>query len=303
MDVSEQTRHLDARIAGLANRQHGVVARRQLLALGVSRQAIEVRLGSGRLHRLHKGVYAVGHMALTQRSRWIAAVFFCGPRSVLSHRSAAALWGLRTGSGGAIDVTAPVKSRSRGNITRHTADLVSDEVTRRNGIPVTTVPRTIFDLAVVLGPGAVEHALRESERLRLYDALSLPILVDRYPRHRGNRVVRECLDRLRDMPPGVSREELEVRFLVFLDARGMPRPHLNTWLTIDSKRYQVDCLWPEQRVIVELDGYATHGTRWTFESDRGRGRIPQHPRDLVAASGRTGDGGRRPSLAPCSGTD
>jgi Protein of unknown function (DUF559) len=169
-------------------------------------------------------------------------------------------------------VTAPVKSRSRGSITRHTAALVSDEVTRRNGIPVTTVPRTIFDLAAVLGPGAVEHALRESERLRLYDALSLPILVDRYPRHRGNRVVRECLDRLRDMPPGVSREELEVRFLAFLDARGMPRPRLNVWLTIGSKRYQVDCLWPAQRMIVELDGYATHGTRQAFESDRERDR-------------------------------
>lgn len=141
-----------------------------------------------------------------------------------------------------------------------------------DGIPVTTVPRTIFDLAVVLGPGAVEHALRESERLRLYDVLSLPVLVDRYPRHRGNRVVRECLDRLRDMPPGVSREELEIRFLAFLDARGMPRPRLNAWLTIGSRRYQVDCLWAAQRVIVELDGYATHGTRWAFESDRGRDR-------------------------------
>jgi len=114
--------------------------------------------------------------------------------------------------------------------------------------------------------------MRESERLRLYDALSLPTLHARYPRHRGNAVIRECLNRLRDMPPGVSREELEARFLAFLDAGELPRPHLSAWLTIGSRRYQVDCLWPEQRVIVELDGYATHGTRRAFESDRERDR-------------------------------
>lgn len=272
MDVSGQTRPLDGRIARLAERQHGVVARRQLLALGASRQAIEVRLRKGHLHRLHQGVYAVGHMALTQKSRWTAAVLFCGPRAVLSHRSAAALWGLRGGFGGAIEVTAPAKSRSRGSIRRHAADLAADEVTSRDGIAVTTVPRTIFDLAVSSGAQAVEHAIGETERLRLYDALSLEDLLERHPRHRGSAVLRECLGRLRESPAGVTREELEARFLAFIDSRGIPRPRLNSWVMVGSHRYQVDCLWPGQRIVIELDGYGTHGTRTAFERDRERDR-------------------------------
>lgn len=201
----------------------------------------------------------------------MAAVLFCGPRAVLSHRSAAALWGLRPYSG-AIEVTTPSKTRSRGSIQRHFAALPADEVTERDGIPVTTVPRTIFDLAATEPVARVEQALRQQERLRLYDALSLDHLLDRYPRHRGNRTVREALRRLRDLPDGVTREELEARFLAFLDSNGFPRPRLNAWIVLGSRRYQVDCLWSAQKVIVELDGYATHGTRRAFEDDRDRDR-------------------------------
>jgi predicted transcriptional regulator of viral defense system len=271
MEGLEQTRAADARIADLAKGQHGVVARRQLLSLGIGKEAIEWRLRSGRLHRLHRGVYAVGHRALSREARWMAAVLFCGPEAVLSHRSAAALWGIRVSSG-AIEVTAPSKSRSRGRIRRHFAVLPADEVTERNGTPVTTVPRTIFDLAAVEPIGLVEQALRQVERLRLYDALSLTDLLARYPRRHGSRTVRECLRRLHDLPDGFTREKLEARFLAFLDRYGFPRPRLNAWLTIGSHRYQVDCLWPAQKVIVELDGYATHGTRHAFEGDRDRDR-------------------------------
>lgn len=202
----------------------------------------------------------------------MAAVLFCGPRAVLSHRSAAVLWGLRTGSGGPIEVTAPAKSRSRGSIKRHVANLVADEVTGRNGIPVTTVPRTIFDLAASSGTHAVEHAMGEAERLRLYDALSLEDLLARHPRHRGNAIVRGCLSRLHESPGGVTREELEALFLQFVDSRDIPRPRLNAWVIVGPHRYQADCLWPRQRVIVELDGYQTHGTRRAFEHDRERDR-------------------------------
>lgn len=271
MDGLEQTRAADARIADLAERQHGLVTRQQLLALGVGEEAIEWRLRVGRLHRLHRGVYAVGHRVLSREARWMGAVLFCGPAAVLSHRSAGALWGLRVYPG-AIEVTAPSKTRSQGRIHRHFAVLPADEVTEQDGIPVTTVPRTIFDLAAIEPVARVEQALRQQERLRLYDALSLDHLLDRYPRHRGNRTVREVLRRLRDLPDGVTREELEARFLSFLDRHGFPRPRLNAWLTIGSHRYQVDCLWPAQKVIVELDGYATHGTRHAFEGDRDRDR-------------------------------
>jgi len=201
----------------------------------------------------------------------MAAVLFCGSGAVLSHRTAAALWGLRNASG-AIDVMAPSKTRSRGNIRRHFAHLSADEVTECEGIPVTTVPRTILDLAAVEPVSRIEQALRQQERLQLYDALSLDRLLARYPRRQGTRTVRESLRRLRDLPDGVTREELEARFLAFLDGYNFPRPRLNAWIVLRSRRYQVDCLWPEQKVIVELDGYATHGTRHAFEGDRDRDR-------------------------------
>jgi hypothetical protein len=249
-----------------------MVARRQLVALGVGEEAIEWRLRCGRLHTLHRGVYAVGHKVLSREARWMAAVLFCGPAAALSHRSAAALWGIRGHASRAIEVTSPSKSRSRGSIERRFAVLPADEVTIARGISVTTVPRTVFDLAAVLPVDAVERALRESERLRLYDALSLEDLLARYPRRRGTRTIRECLRRRRETPPGVTREELEARFLAFVDRLELPRPRLNAWLALGPRRYQADCLWPEQRVIVELDGYGTHGTWSSFQGDRDRDR-------------------------------
>ncbi len=202
----------------------------------------------------------------------MAAVLACGPGAVLSHRSAAELWGLRSHSSRAIEVTARSKSRSWGTVQRHFAALPKDEMAIRNAIPVTIVSRTLFDLAAVIPLSQVEHALRQSERLHLYDVLSLHDLLARYPRRRGARAIRECLRRLRDLPTGITREELEVRFLAFLDRSGFPRPQLNAWINLEIRRYQADCLWPAQKVIVELDGYATHGTRAAFEGDRERDR-------------------------------
>lgn len=272
MDVLEQTRGFDARIAALAERQHGVVARRQLEGLGAGREAIELRLRARRLHRLHRGVYAVGHRALTREGRWTAAVLVCGRGAALSHRSAAMLWGIGPATSRAIEVTVPMKSRSHGGIDRHVSTLPADEVTTSRGIPVTTVPRTLLDLAAVTTIDHVERALRESERLRLHDALSLEDLLERHPGRRGARSIRECLRRLRDLPDGVTREELEARFVLFLDRHGFPRPRLNAWIDLGLRRYRADCLWAAQKVVVELDGYASHGTRGGFENDRERDR-------------------------------
>jgi very-short-patch-repair endonuclease/predicted transcriptional regulator of viral defense system len=271
MDVLEQTRAFDAVVAELANEQHGVVARRQLLALGLGREAIAVRLTAGRLHPLHRGVYAVGHLVLSREARWMAAVLACGPGAVLSHHAAAALWRMGAPSSRAIEVTTPRKSRSRGAIHRHFAVLPVDEMTTERGIPVTIVPRTLFDLAAVSSVDVVEHALRESEYQRLHDRLSLPDLLDRYPRRRGSPIVRECLRRRAEMPAGRARSWLEREFLPFLRHNGLPRPQLNVWLQVRGKRIQIDCLWPG-RVIVELDGFAAHGTRTAFRADRLRDR-------------------------------
>jgi hypothetical protein len=271
MDALEQTRAFDERIAGVAEGQHGIVARRQLLALGLGREAIAVRLRTGRLHRLHRGVYAVGHVVLSQQARWMAAVLACGPDTVLSHRSAAALWGIREPSSRAIEVSTPAKSRSRGGIHRHYASLPPDEVTTHRGIPVTSVPRTLFDLAALSSVDTVEHALRESEYLRLHDRLSLPDLLARYPGRRGCRTIRECLRRRADLPAGRARSWLELEFLPFLRRSGLPRPRLNVWLQVGGRSIQVDCLWPGG-VVVELDGFAGHGTRIAFREDRARDR-------------------------------
>ena len=161
--------------------------------MGVSVREIERRLEVGRLHRLHRGVYAVGHKVLSREARWMAAVLVCGEGAVLSHRSAAALWGIRSYSGGPIHITSPSKTRSQDTIRRHCARLPADEVTKYEEIPVTTVPRTLFDLASEATPQSVESALRQCEYLRLYDPLSLWDLLERYPRHRGNRAVRAAL--------------------------------------------------------------------------------------------------------------
>jgi very-short-patch-repair endonuclease len=262
---------VDDRIAELAKAQHGVVARRQLFALGMSKEAIEVRLRSGRLHLLHPGVYAVGHRALSREAHWIAAVLFCGPGAVLSHRSAAALWRIRPPSGRAIEVTTRSKSRSRPGMQRRFAVLPSDEVTEHDGIPVTTVPRTIFDLAAVESADAVEHALRQSEFLRLHDRLSLPHLLDRYPRRHGSKAVGQCLARRREAP-GNARSWLEERFLPFLREHRLAIPHLNAWIEVGGRSFQVDCLWAQAKVVVELDGFAAPGTRIAFREDRARDR-------------------------------
>jgi hypothetical protein len=268
----ERIQFLDARIAELARRQYGVVARWQLVEVGVDEDRIDRRLAQGRLHRLHRGVYAVGHRVVPREGRWLAAVLACGPGAVLSHRSAAELWGIHRPRDGDIEVTTPRKTGSGSGILRHCAVLPADEVMERDEVPVTGVSRTIFDLASVLPVDAVERAMREAERLRLDDRLSLEDLLVRHPHRHGVVAIRECLERRRELPVGATRGELEVRFLSFLDREGISRPSLNAWVTLGARHFQADCLWRDARLIVELDGFESHGTRYAFEDDRDRDR-------------------------------
>jgi hypothetical protein len=144
-------------------------------------------------------------------------------------------------------------------------------MTVEDGIPVTSVPRTIFDLAAVSSPQTVESALRQCEYLRLYDPLSLEDLVGRYPGHRGIRAARAALSKLGESS-GETEEGLEERFLAFLDRYDLPRPDFNVWLEVQGHRYKVDCLWAAQRLIAELDSWQAHGTRSSFQSDKARDR-------------------------------
>ncbi len=259
-------------MAALAGRQHGVVATRQLLAYGLTKDSIAGWVARGALHRVHRGVYAVGHRAITVRGRWMAAVLASGDGAVLSHRSAAALWGIWGRGTGDAHVTVPRKTRSQRSIRRHFGVLPPDEVTVRDGIPVTTAARAVLDLAGEKGGAAAETALRELEYLGLYGPISIPALLARHPRHKSTPALHTCLERLRDDPGGRVRSDLEELFLPFLDAHHIPRPRLNAWITLDEDRFQVDCHWPSARLIGELDGFKSHRTRRAFRKDRRRDR-------------------------------
>jgi very-short-patch-repair endonuclease len=268
-----RTRDDDRPLAAIAERQHGVVSRSQLMQMGWSAGAIEKRVRAGRMHRLHAGVYLVGHRLISREGRWMAAVLASGPDAVLSHWSAAALWAIRPTSRTTIDVTVPHDTRSSKLIRRHVSALPADEVTVADGIPVTTVPRTIFDLAATEPLDVVKALLREAEFRELHDRLSLWDLVERYPGRRGIRRVKAALEALKDEPVDERKSRLEERFDPFRRRYDLPRPRFNQWILVGDKRFQVDCLWPDQRQIVELDGWEGHKTRTAFREDRARDRI------------------------------
>jgi predicted transcriptional regulator of viral defense system len=160
---------IDVLVGNLAEGQHGVVARRQLLALGVGEDAVQHRLAIGRLYPVGHGVYAVGHRALSPKARWMAGVLSSGSGAVLSHRTAATLWGICDTASGPVDVTVSRKSKSSRFVRRHHSVLPDDEVTTHDGIPVTTVPRTVLDFATASSIDQVERAIRQAEYLHLYD--------------------------------------------------------------------------------------------------------------------------------------
>lgn len=260
--------HRDRRVAALAGSQYGVVSLAQLKGVGLGQGAIEHRVRAGRLHRIERGVYAVGHTVLGADGRRLAAVLSCGPGAVLSHRSAAAHWRLCAGATTRFDVAVPAAGgrRSRKGIAIHRmASLRPDEATIHRGVPITTVARTLLDLATVVSPRALERALEESERLRLFDLGAVEALLWT---HRGDAGTRALVDVLTHMEEGetLTRNDLEEAFLAICDQRGLRPPSVNA----PVEGFEVDFLWRAERVAVETDGRATHGTRAAFERDRAR---------------------------------
>ena len=202
----------------------------------------------------------------------MAAVLSAGPSAVLSHRSAGSLWQLLAWTSILPEVTRATRCQPRAGLRAHCGALRADELSRVNGILVTSVSRTLLDLAGVLTRGQLERALNEAEVLRLTDRLSVPDLLDRYPRRRGSAVLR-ALFRDRTAVRGITRRELERRFQAVLADTDIPRPRLNAPLSVAGRFFEVDCLWAEQRLIVELDGRQSHGTDLAFEKDRERDRL------------------------------
>jgi hypothetical protein len=265
--MRDSTTPRDVRLAELAHRQHGVVGVAQLASIGFDRDAIRRRVQAGRLHRLYRGVYAVGHTITPRDGRFLAAVLACGDGAALSHRSAAELWGIRASAGARIDVTVSRTSgvRTSAQIQVHRPRRAY-ETTTRDGIPVTTPGQTLADLAVALPRRALEKSVEMAEIRRLRVAVPED--------HPG-------VQRLRDVRalPMTTDSPLEDAFLALCDAYGIPRPLVQTIV----EGYRVDFCWPEQRVIVETDGYEHHGTQAAFERDRAKGRGADRPRLARAA--------------------
>ena len=257
-------------LSRLAAGQHGVVTLAQLTALGLSASGVRDRVGSGRLHRVHRGVYAVGHPLLSGHGRWMAAVLAYGPEAVLSHRSSAALVGLRPDTRAIADISLPRSSaHSRPGIEAHgSTTLRAQDVTVRDGIRCTTVARTLLDLADVLDRRGVERAVEQAEALRLFDGQALDEVLARANGRRGAGVLRALLRE----PEGaaLTASELEERFLALCRDFGVAKPEVNAWIARDDGWIKADFLWRAERLVVETDGHAHHGTRQAFERDRRR---------------------------------
>jgi very-short-patch-repair endonuclease len=266
LDIRGQKTPGARKIGWLADRQHGVVAHWQLVRLGFGRNSIQHGLSSGRLYQLYRGVYAVGHTSLSWRGRVLAAVLACGVDAVASHQSAGMLEGVRQSARAVVDVTVPGRSRrSRSGIAVHAVRVLHpDDRTIVDGIPVTSIPRTLLDLAEVLQPRQLRRTIEDAEKLRVLDLRALERLMARSPGRRGLKPLRAVLAEYVEAP--ITRSELERLFAELLERAGIERPQMNV---IVAGR-EVDAVWHAARLIVELDSRTHHMTTAAFEEDRRR---------------------------------
>jgi very-short-patch-repair endonuclease len=269
---SAHQRKLDAEVGRLVVRQNGVVARHQLEALGLTGDAIIKRAAAGRLHRIHQAVYSLTPRMMTERGRFMAAVLACGPDAVLSHRSAAYLWGLVDRWEEPIDVTAPNRrGRSPDEVAAHRdRSLQPIDRVERFGIPCTSLARTLLDFAGVAPEWEVRKAVAQAEVLGLLDQQQMRALLRRSRRRRGVARLRLILDTLHPQTRR-TRGELERLFLAMCIRANLPQPKVNVWLKAPGGRpLQADFLWRDARLIVEADSREFHDTAAAFEQDRKR---------------------------------
>jgi predicted transcriptional regulator of viral defense system len=250
------------RLARLAARQHGNVTRRQLLELGLGNQAIDRRLRSGLLYRVHRGVYGVGRPPAAPLEQAAAAVLACGPGAALSHGSALALWGLSRRWPGRFEVTTPRDCRLKGLRVHLSKTLDRRDVVRRSGITVTSPARSLLDCAPRLDDRALARAVNDALLARHLRRQQLVDLLERCPRNtRGAARLRAVMS---IAAGGPTRSEFEDGFTTFCARFGLPRPQVNTRVG----RYEVDAYFEAERLIVELDGWRYHSSRDAFEADR-----------------------------------
>jgi acetyltransferase-like isoleucine patch superfamily enzyme len=239
----------------LVRDQHGIVSRTQLLDLGLTTMAIRHRIKCGRLHPVKRGVYAVGRPQVTRGGRWMAAVLACGAEAMLSHRSAAALWGFGEEHRGYVEISVRRHSKPRrpGIRTHDRPGLWNRDIGAHLGIPVTTPVRTFLDLATVTGPKTLERAINEADKLDVIDADSLRRALDDHPGQPGIRLLRHVLDKHTFR---LSDDELERLFRPAAAAAGLPTPFTKHIVN----KFEVDFFWPSLGLVVETDGWRYHRT-------------------------------------------
>ena len=270
---TETAATVDARLAELASEQEGVLALWQIRAAGLSARAAQERAEAQRLHRLFPGVYAVGHSRVSADGWRIGAVLACGEGAVLSRLSAAKAWGLLNDDGRRFDVVAP--GRSGGRIgdrrsidLRRTRRLADEDTTVLRGIPITTVSRTLLDLAGCARARVLRHAVHEAEVMQLLDVDAVVATIERNPGRRGTRVLRAALGITAPEP-----DDFASRFLALCVDYGLPTPSLGVHVDGGDRLYEVDALFEAERLIVELDGRRVHASVRNFQTDRRRDSV------------------------------
>lgn len=250
------------RLAALADIQHGVVSTRQLHALGYSTAAISRAARAGRLHRVHRGVYAVGRASLSPYGRCRAGVGTCGPEALLSHSSAAWLWGLLPFLAEPIEVSVPHSTHPRRGLRVHRSKYLTEEDRDEEyRIPVTAIPFTLLSLAATASTWQLRQAIERAERLGRLDLAAIDTMLSRQAKPRGAPRLRDALAIYRD--PVFSRARSERLFLALVKKAGLPRPALNTFVA----GHEIDAYWEPERFAVEVDGWDAHRTRAAFEAD------------------------------------
>jgi hypothetical protein len=259
--VAPQSTTVETVVGQLAATSHGVATRGQLLAAGITRHEIKHRVRVGALLREHPGVYRVGHRARSVEATFLAAVWACGDGAALSGRAAAYLWGLVKGPAPPPEVTAPTKRRVEGITTKRSQGI---ERTTHRGIPITTVPRTLVDLASHLSLDALARACHEAGVLHDTTPRQVEAVLAKRANARGAATLREILRG----DVHVTLSELERQFLRRLRQADLPLPQTNG----PAGGRRVDCRWPDRRLTVELDSYRYHHSRHAWEQDRRRER-------------------------------
>ncbi len=235
------------------------------------RAAVHRRVEAGRLHRAHASVYAVGHRPATREFALMAAVLACGPQAALSHRSAAELWGLCDSSQGPIDVTAPHRrGRSPRGIAAHRDDkLAPVDRSKVQGIPCTTLARTLLDIAAVVPVWKLRRAVSEAEVLRILDHNAVRALIRLHRGRRGVARLRMVIDEIRPETKR-TRSEMEREFLRICENADLPKPEVNIPLRVDGRTQEPDFLWRDAGLILEADSRRYHDTDSAFQVDRTR---------------------------------